>query len=103
MKTRIIDFFEVESRIRDLVVEIHRSPMDDKLVIEKGAAFPVILRLCISQLTAGNSASYPEKSKHLNILNTASEFIKYKTNTCTTEEIRIQVTNANVAFGALYN
>ena len=100
MKTRIISFFEVENRVRDLVVELDRSPMDEQLVLEKAAALPIVLRLCIGQMKAIDSASYPEKSKHLNILNTASKSIAYKMNTCTTDEVRVQVTNAYMAFGA---
>ena len=99
MKTRIISFSEVENRVRNLVAEFHRRPLGEKLVLKKGAALPVILRLCISQMKAGDSVSYPEKSKHLKILNTASESITYKTNTCTAEEVRIQVNNAYMAFG----
>ena len=74
--------------------------MDEKLVLEKAAILPVVLRLCISQMKAYNSAGYPEKSKHLKILNTASESITYKSNTCTTEEIKVQINNAYKAFGA---
>lgn len=99
MKTRIISFSEIENRVKDLVAESHRSPLDEKSVLEKGAALPFVLRLCISQMKAGDSASYPGKSKHLKILNAASECITYKTNTCTAEEIRIQVNNACMAFG----
>lgn len=80
-------------------MELDRSPKDEKLILEKAGALLIILRLCISQMKAGNSASYPEKSKHLNILNTASESITYKINTCTTEEVRVQVNNAYKAFG----
>ena len=35
MKTRVVSFFEVESRIRDLVVELGRNPMDEKLILDK--------------------------------------------------------------------
>jgi hypothetical protein len=100
MKIRIISFFEVESRVRDLVEELDRSPVDEKLVLEKAAALLILHRLCIGQMKAGNSASYPEKSNHLNILNIASKSITYKINTCTTEEVMIQVNNAYTAFGA---
>jgi hypothetical protein len=103
MKIRIISFHEVESGFRDLLEELDRSPMDEELVLEKAAVLSVVLRLCISQMQAGNSASYPEKSKHLNILNAASESITYKLNTCTTEEVKMQINNAYRAFGAQQN
>lgn len=99
MKARVISFLEVESRFRDLVVELDRRPMDEKLVLEKAAILPFVLRLCISQMNARDSASYPEKSRHLNILNTASESITYKMNTCTLEEVIAQVNKAYMAFG----
>ncbi len=99
MKTRIVSFSEIENRVKDLVAESHRSPLVEKSVLEKGAALRFALRLCISQMKAGDSASYPEKSKHLKILNAASESITYKTNTCTVEEVRIQVNSAYMAFG----
>jgi hypothetical protein len=50
-------------------------------------------------MKAGDSASYPEIRTHIKSLNAASESITYKTNTCTAEEIRIQVNNAYMAFG----
>ena len=98
MKTRLISFSEVENIVRDLVAESHRRPLDEKLILEKGAALPFVLRLCISQMKAGDSASYPEKSQHLKTLNAAAESITYKTNTCTAEEVKIQVNNAYMAF-----
>ena len=100
MKARVISFFEVESRFRDLVVELDRSPVDKKIVLEKAATLSFVLQLCISQMNASDSASYPEKSRHLEILNTASEAITYKINTCTLEEVITQVNKAYMAFGA---
>ena len=100
MKTRVVSFFEVEKIFRDLVVELGRRPMDEKLVLEKAEALPFVLRLCISQMNASDSASYPEKSKHLNILNTASEAVTYKMNTRSLVEVIAQVNKAYMAFGA---
>ena len=99
MKSRVISFVEVESRFRDLVVELGGRPLDEKLVLEKAAALPFLLRLCISQMNASDSASYPEKRKHFEILTTASEAITYRTNTCTVEEVIAQVNKAYLAFG----
>ena len=49
--------------------------------------------------TMYNPISYPEKDKHLNILQSASEAITHKINTCTIEEATIQVNKAYMAFG----
>ena len=99
MKSRKIGFFEVEDRFRKLVVELERRPMNEKLALEKVGELPFVLRLCISQMKAGDAAHYPEKSKHLTILQDASEAFTYKMNTCTIEEVKVQVNKAYLAFG----
>ena len=99
MKIRVISFSEVEDRIRDVVIELERKPMDEDLVIKKAGELPFILRLCLSQMNAGDAADYKEKSKHLEILQSASNAITYKMNTCTIEEAIVQVNKAFMAFG----
>ncbi len=99
MKTRKIGFFEVEDRIRQVVIELERWPMDEKLVLEKAGELSFVLRLCISQMKAVGAARYPGKSKHLTILQDASEAMTYKMNTCTIEEVKVQVNKAYLAFG----
>ena len=99
MKSRKIGFFEVEDRIRKVVIELERWPMDEKLALEKAGELPFVLGLCISQMKAGDSAHYPGKSKHLTILQNAAEAITYKMNTCTIEEVKVQVNKAYMAFG----
>ena len=99
MKARIIGFCEIENRIREVVVELERRPMDEKLVLEKAGELSFLLSLCIGQMKAADAAQYPEKNKHLNILQNASEAITYKMNTCTIEEAKAQVSKAYKAFG----
>jgi len=99
MKIRIIDFYEVEDRFRDVVIELARRPMDEKLVLEKAGQLSMLLRLCISQMKATNAAYYPGKIEHLKILQTASENMTYKINTCTIEEADSQINKAYKAFG----
>ena len=99
MKTRIIGFFEVEGMIREVLIALERSPMDEKLVLIKAAELLFILRLCISQINASDSDHYPEKNIHFKILQNASEAITYKINTCTIEEVKVQVSKAYMAFG----
>jgi len=100
MKARIISFGEVEDRIREIVLELERRPIDEKLVLQRAAELSVILGLCISQMKAIDASSYPEKNNHLKILQAASEAITYKINTCTIEEAEVQVNKAYRVFGA---
>jgi hypothetical protein len=100
MKARIISFGEVEDRIREIVLELERRPIGEKAVLQKASELSFILGLCISQMKAIDASSYPEKNNHLKILQTASEAITYKINTCTIEEVEVQVIKAYKAFGA---
>ena len=99
MKSRVISFFEVEERVRDLVVELENKPVDADSIIEKGKVLPFMINLCISQMQAINSNSYPDKDKHHDMLQQASKVIKYKMNTCTYHEIKDQVNTAHRIFG----
>jgi hypothetical protein len=99
MKTRKIEFCEIENRIREVIMELDRSPMDDKLVLEKARELPLLLRLCIGQMKGADAVQYPEKNRHLNILQSASVAITYKMNTCTIEEVKAQVSKAYTTFG----
>lgn len=98
MKTRIISFFEVEDRIREVVLELDRKPINEQFVLEKAAELSLVLGLCLSQMEAVNATYYPDKSKHQNILKIAKESITYKSNNCTIEEVTSQVRNAFKAF-----
>jgi hypothetical protein len=100
MKARIISFGEVEERIREIVLELERRPIGEKAVLQKASELSFILGLCISQMKAIDASYYPEKNKQLKILQTASEAITYKINTCTIEEAEVQVNKAYRAFGA---
>jgi len=99
MKIRIIDFYEVEDKFREVVIELARRPMDEKLILKKASQLSMLLRLCISQMKAADAAHYPGKSEHLEILHTASETMTYKINTCTIEEADSQINKAYKAFG----
>lgn len=99
MKARKVGFLEIKNSFREVVVEIERRPIDEKLVLEKAGELSFLLNLCISQMKAADAAQYPGKNKHLNILQSASEAITYKMNTCTIEEAKHQVRKAYKAFG----
>ncbi len=99
MKTRVISYQEIEEKFQDILVELSRDSRDDELLIEKGGELLVLLGLCISQMKALTSRSYPAKKVHLAVLENAHEAITYKFNTCTVQEIATQVPAAYRAFG----
>ena len=99
MKGRVISFYEIEERMRNLTLELENNPIDEDSILEKGEVLPFMLRLCISQIQAANSKNYPDKNRHYEILQRASESITYKMNDCTICEIQSQVNEAFRAFG----
>jgi hypothetical protein len=100
MKARVLNFLEIEERFRAILTKLEGRPRDEVLIIDMGSQLLFALGVCISQMKAPNSNSYPEKSRHLEILEKASSDITYKINTCTVEEIATQVNSAYRAFGA---
>jgi hypothetical protein len=99
MKARIISFSEVENKIREVVTELDRRPLNEELVLKMAGELIFLLGICLSQMKAFDAASYPGKDKHLSILQSASEVLTYKINTCTIEQATIQVKKAYMAFG----
>ena len=99
MKARIIRFSEVKDKIREVVTELDRRPLNEELVLKMAGELLFLLGVCLSQMKAVDAASYPKKNKHLSILQSASEAITYKINTCTIEEATVQVNKAYMAFG----
>ena len=100
MKARVIGFLEVKEKFREVISDLDRRPMNEELVVRKAGELLFLLGVCLSQMKASNAASYPEKDKHLSILQSASDAITYKINTCTIEEATTQVNRAYMAFGA---
>jgi len=98
VKTRVIGYSEIEERFNEIVTALEGYPLDEEFIREKGTLLAFALDLCISQMNAPNSGSYPEKSAHLANLKKAQEFITYKVNACTVDEISSQVTAAYRAF-----
>ena len=99
MQTRVISFFEIEERMKDLILELESTPLDKESVLEKGQSLPFLLHLSISQMQSTNSKNYPGKEKHYEILKRASESITYKMNDCTITQIQRQINEAFKAFG----
>jgi hypothetical protein len=99
MKARIIGFLEVKDKFKEVITDLDRRPMDEELVVKEAGELLFLLGVCLNQMKASNAASYPEKDKHLSILQSASDAITYKINTCTFEEATTQVNKAYMAFG----
>ena len=99
MTARIIDFFEVRDKFKEVIKDLDRRPVNEELVVKKAGELLFLLKVCLSQMSASNAASYPEKDNHLSILKSASNAITYKINSCTTEEATTQVNKAYMAFG----
>ncbi len=100
MKAKVLSYAEIEEIFKELLLELERHPLDEESIVEKGGLLLFALGVCISQMRAPNSTPYPEKSKHLAILEKASASITYNINTCTLEEVRRQVSAAYRAYGA---
>ena len=100
MKARMIGHLEIEDKIREVVTELDRRPLNEELVLNEAGKLLFLLGVCLSQMKAVDAASYPEKNTHLSILQSASDAITYKVNSCTIEEVTIQVNKAYMAFGA---
>jgi len=98
LKGRLIGFWEVKDKFKEVTIDLDRRPMDEELVVKKAGELLFLLGVCLNQMKASNAASYPEKDKHLSILQSASEAITYKINTCTIEEVTNQVNQAYMAF-----
>ena len=99
MKTRIISYSEIEERFREIISALERDPSNEEFIIEKGVQLVLVLNLCVSQMKAADSRSYPEKRVHLTKLEEAQAAITYKINTCTVDEISRQLTGVYRAFG----
>lgn len=100
MKARLIRYAEVEERFRDLLAILETDAANERVILEKGAEAAFLLGICISQLRAPDSRSYPGKEKHLERLEQARDAISFSLNTCTIEEISSQVPAVCKAFGA---
>jgi hypothetical protein len=68
--------------------------------VKKSGELLFLFEVFLSQMKASNAALYPEKDKQQSILQSASDAITHKINSCTTEEVTTQVNKAYMAFGA---
>ena len=99
VKARIISYFEIVERFREILTELERQPLNEELILEKGAQLVFALGVCVAQMKSTRSTVYAEQRAQLTILEVAKGEITYKINTCTVDEISKQVTLAYKAFG----
>ena len=99
MKARVLSFFEIEEQFKKLIVKFENEPLDEKLIIEEGNLLLFATGLCISQMKAADSKNYPDKAKHLKILDVALSVITLKLNTSSIDEVVDQINNAYKSFG----
>ena len=71
VKVRIISYSEIMERFREILTELERQPLNEESILEKGAQLAFALDLCVGQMKAARSTSYPEKPAHLAILEEA--------------------------------
>lgn len=98
MKTRTISYAEIDAHFRDLLAELAKEPIDEAAILEKSKSAVFLLGVCISQLSAPSSQSYPGKDDDLKRLKQAGDAITFSLNACTVEEVANQVTVASRAF-----
>lgn len=100
MKTRTISYAEIDAHFRDLLADLANEPLDEAAILEKSKSAVFLLGVCISQLSAPSSQSYPGKDDDLKRLKQADDAITFNLNACTVEEVANQVTVASRAFEA---
>lgn len=99
MKARVLSYREIDEKFSQVLMELNKNPSHADTVIELGGQLKLLLGVCISQMKAPDSASYPDRLEHLAVLEKADSAITYKINTCTVEQISNQVTAAYREFG----
>ena len=99
MKVRVLSFFEIEEKFKTLIVKFEDESLDEQFIIKEGNLLLFATGVCISQMKATDSKNYPDKAKHLNILEEALSAITFKLNTSTVDEVVEQISNAYKSFG----
>ena len=99
MKVRVLSFFEIEEKFKTLIVKFEDKPLDELFIIQEGNLLLFATGLCISQMKAADSKNYPDKAKHLKILEQALSAITFKMNTSSVDEVVEQISNAYKSFG----
>ena len=99
MKVRVLNFFEIEEKFKTFIVKFEDMSLDEQFIIQEGNLLLFATGLCISQMKAADSKNYPDKAKHLKILEQALSAISFKLNTSTVDEVVEQISNAYKSFG----
>jgi len=99
MKARVLSFFEIKERFNSIILELEDKSIEDDYKVQQGSTLLFATRTCVSQMKAPNSENYPDKRKHVQILEEALSAITFKLNTSTVEEIVEQINVAYKSFG----
>jgi len=99
MKTRALSFFEIKERFNSIILELEDKSLEDDYKVQEGNTLLFALGVCVSQMKAPNSENYPDKRKHVKILEEALSAITFKLNTSTIDEIVEQINVAYKSFG----
>lgn len=99
VKARLISYTEIVERFREILTELERQPLNEELIVEKGAELLFGLGVCVEQMRSTRRTIDAEQRAQLAKLELAKGDITYKFNTCTVDEISKQVTLAYRAFG----
>ena len=99
MKMKVLSFFEIEERFKSILMELEDKSLDEDYIVQQGNMLLFATGVCVSQMKALNSESYPDKRKHVQILEEALSAITFKLNTSTIDEIVEQINVAYRSFG----
>ena len=48
VKARVLSYYEIEERFKEILTELDRHPLDEEFVVEKGGLLLFALGVCIS-------------------------------------------------------
>ena len=72
MKVRVLSFFEIEEQFKPLIVKFGDESLDENYIVQEGNLLLFATGVCISQMKAADSKNYPDKARHLKILEEAT-------------------------------
>ena len=78
MKVRVLSFYEIKEQFNSIILELEDKSLDEEYKVQRGNTLIFATRICVSQMSAPNSENYPEKRKHVQILEEALSAITFK-------------------------
>ena len=95
----MLSFFEIEEQFKALILKFGDESLEENYIIKEGNLLLFATGVCISQMKAADSKIYPDKDKHLKILEAALSAITFKLNTSAIDDVVDQISNAYKSFG----